>query len=88
MNIQEYITQTLQQIDAGIENANLKENSRHFMLKRHEPIKFDLMVVNKSIGGGKVQATVFGIGGKVDGSITKDQISKISFRVEHRHNVK
>lgn len=88
MDIQEYITQTLQQIDAGIKNANLKENSRRFILKRHEPIKFDLAVVNKYIGGGKVQATVFGIGGKADGSIAKDQISKISFQVGHRNNLK
>ena len=86
MDIQEYITQTLKQIDAGIKNANLKENSRIFRLKRHEPIKFNLAVVNKSIGEGKVQATVFGIGGKADGSIAKDQISRFSFQVEHRHN--
>ncbi len=86
MDIQEYITQTLQQINTGVTNANTKDGSRMFMLKRHEPIKFDLAIINKSTGGGKVNATVFGIGGKANGSISKDQISRILFQVEHRNN--
>ena len=87
MNIQKYITQTLKQINKGVANANTKESSRIFRLKKHEPIKFDLAIINKSTGGGKVNATVFGIGGKADGSVSKDQISRISFQVEHRANL-
>lgn len=83
MDIQEYIAQTLQQINSGIAAANATNGDRRFMLRRGEPIKFDLAVVNQTTSGGKVNATVLGIGGNTGGSVSKDQLSRISFQVEH-----
>jgi hypothetical protein len=68
MDIQEYVAQALDQINAGIATANATNGTRRFMLRRGEPIKFDLAVVNQSISGGKINVTVFGIGCNTSGT--------------------
>ncbi len=83
MDIQEYVSKALGQIDAGIHEANKHTQDRNFLLKKSETVKFDLAVVNKVSPDGKIQAMVFEIGGGLNGNISKDQISRINFQVEH-----
>ena len=46
-----------------------------------EGIDFDLAVVSKKEGKGKVGAEVLSIGGKTEGSISNEVVNRIKFRV-------
>jgi len=87
MDIQEYISKALQEIDAGIHEANQHTTDRSFLLKRSDSVKFDLAVVNKVSADGKIKAMIFEIGGGLAGNVSKDQISRIKFEIEHRHKL-
>ncbi|MBT7402737.1 hypothetical protein HN777_03040 [Candidatus Woesearchaeota archaeon] len=51
------------------------------MRSSSEGIDFDLAVVSKKEGKGKLGAEIFSIGGKMEGSLSNEVVNRIKFRV-------
>lgn len=86
MGIQQYLKTALQQIAAGVSEANEKNGSHSFELRKNGAIKFDLAVVNKVDRAGKVRLEVFAFGGKAKKEVSDETISKVKFEVTYAPN--
>jgi len=68
------VTEAIQESDSDVANFYLSENINN-------GIEFDLAVVSKKEGAGKVGLEVWGIGAKTKGSISNEIVNRIKFKV-------
>ena len=81
MEVKEFVKAILKEVtEAVIESKTDKVN---FYLSNmvQNGIEFDLAVISKNEGEGKIGAEVIGIGGKVKGKISNEAINRIKFMV-------
>jgi len=81
MEVKEFVKTILKEVSEAV-NESTNENYRfHLPEGSSEGIVFDLVVVSKKEGKGKIGAEVLGIGGKTEGSISNEVVNRIKFRV-------
>lgn len=81
MEVKEFVKTILKEVTEAVAESNNEEAGFHFMQSGAEGIDFDLAVVSKKEGKGKIGAEVLGIGGKTEGSISNEVVNRIKFRV-------
>ena len=64
-----------------MKESNNEKNHFYLPEEKEDGIDFDLAVVSKKEGSGKIGAEVLGIGGKTEGSISNEVANRIKFRV-------
>lgn len=81
MEVKEFVKTILKEVTEAIIES--KSDKANFYLDGdiREGIDFDLAVVSKKEGSGKIGAEVLGIGGKTEGSISNEVVNRIKFRV-------
>ena len=81
MEVKEFVKAILQEVTEAVDEST---NSKHRFLipdSANDGIDFDLAVISKKEGSGKIGAEVLGIGGKTEGSISNEVVNRIKFRV-------
>jgi len=81
MEVKEFVKTILKEVTEAVAESNDDKASFYFMDASTEGIDFDLAVVSKKEGSGKIGAEVLGIGGKTEGSISNEVANRIKFRV-------
>jgi len=86
MEVKEFVKSILKDITEAVDESDKKDetNKYHFYLPHDsitDGIDFDLAVLSKKEGKGKIGAEVLGIGGKTEGSISNEIVNRIKFRV-------
>jgi len=84
MEVKEFVKTILKEFSEAVKESNNEKVKFYFMDNHTEGIDFDLAVVSKNEGKGKIGAEVLGIGGKTEGSVSKEIVNRIKFRV-HPH---
>ena len=91
MNLQTFVSDTLDQIFSGISDANQKRNNKLFKLQMNSgdnkaTIAFDVaLTISKEDskgGGGNLKVLGIGIGGSVDNTSSSESVSRIKFSIE------
>jgi len=84
MKLKDFITTVLVDIEQGINDSIVKTN-RHTFLKMgtgsEDGVVFDVAVTAGKEASGQVGAEVFSIGGKAEGKISNQEVSRIKFVV-------
>ena len=81
MEVKEFVKTILKEVTEAVDESKSEKANFYFMQSSSEGIDFDLAVVSKKEGKGKVGAEVLGIGGKtevIDG-VNYVSIDAISF---------
>lgn len=81
MEVKEFVKTILKEVTEAVAESKNEKAGFHFMNNTAEGIDFDLAVVSKQEGTGKLGVEVFGIGGKTEGSISNEVVNRIKFRV-------
>jgi len=81
MEVKEFVKTILKEVTEAVDESKSEKANFYFMQSSSEGIDFDLAVVSKKEGKGKVGAEVLGIGGKTEGSISNEVVNRIKFRV-------
>lgn len=82
MEIKEFVKTVLKEVNEGVAEANTDQFKCYLKDSRTEGyIDFDLAVISKKEGSGKIGAEVLGIGGKTEGSISSEAVNRIKFKV-------
>ncbi len=81
MEVKEFVKTILKDVTEAVTESNNEKQSFYLPEDRADGIDFDLAVVSKKEGKGKVGAEVLGIGGKTEGSISNEVVNRIKFRV-------
>lgn len=81
MEVKEFVKTILKEVSEAVDESNNEKAGFHFINSSAEGIDFDLAVVSKKEGKGKIGAEVLGIGGKTEGSIFNEVVNRIKFRV-------
>jgi len=91
MDLQTFVTGTLDQIFSGIKDANEKRNNNLFKLQMNSgenksTIEFDVALTisqeNAQGGGGTLKVWGIGIGGNVENTSSTESISRVRFAVQ------
>lgn len=82
MEVKEFVKTILKEVNEGVAESD-NDQFRCYLKDSRESgyIEFDLVVVSKKEGKGKIGAEVIGIGGKTEGSISNEAINRIKFKV-------
>lgn len=81
MEVKEFVKAILKEVtEAVIESKNEKVNF-YLMQQSDKGIEFDLAVVSKNEGKGKLGLEVWGLGGKAEGSVSNEVVNRIKFKV-------
>jgi len=81
MEVKEFVKTILKEVTEAVKESDNEKAGFSFMRPSAEGIDFDLVVVSKKEGKGKIGAEVLGIGGKTEGSISNEVVNRIKFRV-------
>lgn len=81
MEVKEFVKTILKEVTEAVAESENEKANFYFMQSSSEGIDFDLAVVSKKEGKGKIGAEVLGIGGKTEGSISNEVVNRIKFRV-------
>ncbi len=81
MEVKEFVKAILKDVTEAIVES--KSDKANFYLNDdiREGIDFDLAVVSKKEGKGRIGAEVLGIGGKSEGSISNEVVNRIKFKI-------
>ena len=81
MEVKEFVKTILKEVTEAIAEANDEKQRFYLPEEKEDGIDFDLAVVSKKEGKGKIGAEVLGIGGKTEGSVSSEVVNRIKFRV-------
>lgn len=81
MQVKKFIKTILKDVTEAVKESNNNKQSFYLPSEVGDGIDFDLAVVSKKEGKGRVGAEVLGIGGKTEGSISNEIVNRIKFRV-------
>jgi len=81
MEVKEFVKTILKEVTEAIVESKSDKANFYLMQSSSEGIDFDLAVVSKKEGSGKIGAEVLGIGGKTEGKISNEVVNRIRFRV-------
>lgn len=81
MEVKEFVKTILTEVTEAVDESTNEKHRFHIPEEASDGIDFDLAVVLKQGTEGKMGAEIFNIGGKVQGSISKEAINRIKFRV-------
>ena len=81
MEVKEFVKTVLKDVTEAVTESNNEKQSFYLPEEKEDGIDFDLAVVSKKEGKGKIGAEVLGIGGKTEGSISSEFVNRIKFRV-------
>lgn len=81
MEVKEFVKTILKDVTEAVAESNNEKQKFYLPEEVSDGIDFDLAVVSKKEGKGKVGAEVLGIGGKTEGSISNEVVNRIKFRV-------
>lgn len=81
MEVKEFVKTVLKEVTEAVAESNGEKANFYFMQSSAEGIDFDLAIVSKKEGKGKIGLEVWGIGGKTEGSISNEVVNRIKFRV-------
>ena len=81
MEVKDFVKTVLKEVTEAVAESNNENASFDFLHDYKECIDFDLAVISKKEGKGKIGAEVLGIGGKTEGSISNEVVNHIKFRV-------
>ena len=81
MEVKEFVKTILKEVTEAVAECNNEKQSFYLPEEVSDGIEFDLAVVSKNEGKGKIGAEVLGIGGKTEGSISNEVANRIKFRV-------
>jgi len=81
MEVKDFVKTILKDITEGVEEAINDKYSFRLSSDIEKGIEFDLAVLSKEEGKGKVGIEVFGIGGKTEGTISNEVVNRIKFKV-------
>jgi len=81
MEVKEFVKTILKEVTEAVKESDSEKTGFKFMRLPEEGIDFDLAILSKKEGKGKIGAEVLGIGGKTEGSISNEVVNRIKFRV-------
>ena len=81
MEVKEFVKTILKDVTEAVEESNTDKHRFILPDSTKDGIDFDLAVVSKTEGTGKIGLEVFGIGGKTEGSMSNEVVNRIKFRV-------
>ena len=82
MEVKDFVKSILKDVTEAVTESNNENQSFYLPEQIGDGIDFDLAVVSKKEGSGKIGAEVLGIGGKTEGSISNEVVNRIKFRVK------
>ena len=81
MEVKEFVKTILKEVTEAVAESNNEKQSFYLPEEKEDGIDFDLAVVSKKEGKGKVGVEILGVGGKTEGSISNEIVNRIKFRV-------
>jgi hypothetical protein len=81
MEVKEFVKTILKEVTEAVKESNNDKCNFYLPHSEKDGIDFDLAVVSKKEGKGKIGAEVLGIGGKTEGSISNESVNRIKFKV-------
>ena len=81
MEVKEFVKTVLKDVTEAVEESNNNKQSFYLPDEMQDGIDFDLAVISKGEGKGKIGVEVFGVGGKTEESISNEVVNRIKFRV-------
>lgn len=81
MEVKDFIKTILKEVSEAVSESNNEKQTFMLPEEASDGIDFDLAVVSKKEGTGKLGVEVFGVGGKTEGSISNEVVNRIKFRV-------
>ena len=83
MELKDFIVTVLVDIEQGINQATILTRKHTFLDITTEDggIDFDVAVIAGTEASGGVKAEVFSVGGKAEGKIKSEEVSRIKFRI-------
>lgn len=82
MELKEFVKKSIREVVESIVESTDEIEDFTFEIVPSEGIEFDLAVLLKSEGEGKIGAEIFSVvGAKLEGSLSKENISRMKFKV-------
>lgn len=81
MEVKEFVKTVLKEVTEAVAEANNDKHRFYMVDSNKEGIDFDLAIVSTKSEEGKIGAEVLGVGGKVQGTSSKESTNRIKFKV-------
>jgi len=81
MEVKEFVKNVLKDVTEAVAESDNPQHGCYLPDSTNDYIEFDLAVVSKKEGKGKLGAEVLGIGGKTEGSVSNEVVNRIKFKV-------
>ena len=81
MEVKEFVKTILKDVTEAVAESDNEQHRCYLPDSTGSCIEFDLAVISKKEGKGKLGAEVLGIGGKTEGSVSNEVVNRIKFKV-------